>query len=149
MTAVHAIGLVNLHNMASSSIVIFILPVSYLLLRIDVPLNTVLLINIIPWVLECVIDSWIIHSVLHFSVRRFFIHTYLRILAYGAVLLAIPYSITFAMPQDNFIRFLAVRTCSVITFCVVGFFFVLNQEGRQTALRFAREKLTNFRNRWH
>ena len=149
VTAVHAIGLVKLHNMASSSPVILILPVSYLLLRIDVPLNTVLLINIIPWVLECVIDSWIIHSVLHFSVRRFFIHTYLRILAYGAVLLAIPYSITFALPQDNFIRFLAVGTCSVITFCVVGFFFVLNQEGRQTALRFAREKLTNFRNRCH
>lgn len=147
VTAVHAIGLVKLHNMASSSIVILILPVSYLLLKLGVPLNTVLLINIIPWVLECAIDSWIIHSVLHFSVRRFFIHTYLRILAYGAVLLAIPYSITFAMPQDNFIRFLAVGTCSVTTFCVVGFFFVLNQEGRQTALRFAREKLTTFRNR--
>lgn len=149
VTAVHAIGLVKLHNMASSSIVILILPVSYLLLKLGVPLNTVLLINIIPWVLECAIDSWIIHSVLHFSVRRFFIYTYLRILAYGAVLLAIPYSITFAMPQDNFIRFLAVGTCSVITFCVVGFFFVLNQEGRQTALHFAREKLTNFRNRCH
>lgn len=149
VTAVHAIGLVKLHNMASSSIVILILPVSYLLLKIGLPLNTVLLTNIIPWMLECVIDSWIIHSVLHFSVRHFFLHIYLRILAYGAILLAIPYSITFVMPQDGFIRFLAVGTCSVITFCLVGFFFVLNDEGRQTALRFAREKITALRQRAH
>lgn len=141
VTAVHAIGLVKLHNMASSSIVILILPVSYVLLRLELPLNAVLLINIIPWVLECVIDSYIIHSTLHFSMRHFFLHTYLRILAYGAVLLAIPYSITLAMPQDSFLRFLAVGTCSVVTYAVVVFFFVMNREGRKKTIRFIKEKL--------
>ena len=140
ITAVHTIGLVKTHNVASSSIVILILPVSYILLSLNVPLNTVLLINIIPWVLECVVDSFIIRSALNFSVRKFFFHTYLRILAYGLVLLAVPYSITLAMPQDSFVRFLIVGTCSVVTFCVVCFFFVMNKEGRQKAISFALEK---------
>ncbi len=140
VTAVHAIGLVKKHNLTSCSIVILILPTSYVLLSIGVPLNIVLLINIIPWVLECVVDSHIIRSALNFSIKDFFLNTYLRILFYGGVLLAVPYSITLLMPQDNLLRFLIVGATSVITFCIVSFFFVMNQEERETAARFTREK---------
>lgn len=148
VTAVHSIGLVKIHNLSSCSIVILILPISYVLFRSNVPLSTVLLINIIPWVMECVVDSLIIKSALNFSIRKFFLHTYLRIIAYGLVLLAVPYSITLAMPQDSFIRFLIVGTCSVITFSVVGFFFVMNQDGRQKTIQFIHEKWSDIRNKF-
>ena len=146
--AVHSIGLVKIHNLSSSSIVILILPISYVLLNLHVPLNTILLINIIPWVIECAVDSFIIRSALNFSIRKFFLHTYLRIIVYGLVLLAVPYSITLAMPQDSFIRFLIVGTCSVTTFCIVGFFFVMNQDGRQKTILFVHEKLGATRNKF-
>ena len=145
VTAVHSIGLVKIHNLSSCSIVILILPISYVLLSLNVPLNTVLLINIIPWVLECVVDSFIIRSALNFSVRKFFFHTYLRILAYGLVLLTVPYSITLAIPQDSFIRFIIVGTCSVVTFCVISFFFVMDNNGRKKIINLALEKINQLR----
>ena len=148
VTAIHSVGLVKIHNLSSCSIVILILPISYVLFRANVSLNTVLLINIIPWVMECVVDSFIIRSALNFSIRKFFLHTYLRIIAYGLVLLAVPYSITLAMPQDSFIRFLIIGTCSVLTFCIVGFFFVMNQDGRQKTVLFVHEKLGATRNKF-
>ena len=141
VTAVHAIGLVRIHNLSSSLIVILILPVSYFLLSLSVSLNTVLLINIIPWVLECVVDSLIIRSSLNFSVRKFFLHTYLRILAYGLILLAVPYSVTLILSQDSLARFLIVGTCSVITFCIVVFCFVMGKDARQKTISFILEKL--------
>ncbi len=141
VAAVHAIGLVRIHNLASSSVVISILPVSYVLLKLGVPLPVVFVINIIPWVLECVVDSFIIRRAISFSVSRFFLHTYLRILAYGCLLLAIPAAVTLWMPQDGFLRFLIVGTISVITFCAVVYFLVMNDAGRQMARDAVRTKI--------
>lgn len=143
ITAVHTIGLVKAHNLASSSIVILILPVSYTLLKLDFSLNTVLMINIVPWVIECIIDSIIIRSSLNFNVLHFFINTYFRILAYGIIMLLIPFSITLAIPQDSFIRFIIVGACSVITFSVVSFFFVLDKTGRQKTISLVQEKINS------
>ena len=140
VASVHAIGLVRRHNLTSCPIVLMILPVSYVLLRMEVPLPVVFLINIIPWVLECVVDSFIIRSAMEFSVREFFVKTYLRILAYGALLLAVPFSITLLMPQDGFLRFLVVGFCSVITFCAVSYFLVMNEEGREMTRRVIRNR---------
>ena len=138
VATVHAIGLVKRHNLTSCTIVLMILPVSYVLLKLRTPLAVVFLVNIIPWVLECVVDTFIIRSAMEFSVRDFFAKTYLRILAYGALLLAVPFSITLWMPQDGVLRFLAVGTSSVITFCAVSFFLVMNDEGREMTIRVIR-----------
>lgn len=133
VAAVHAIGLVRIHNLTSCSIVLTILPVSYVLLKLGLSLPVVFMINIIPWVLECVVDSFIIRRAISFSVSRFFLYTYLRILAYGCLLLAIPAAVTIWMPQDGFLRFLIVGSISVITFCAVVYFLVMNDAGRQMA----------------
>ena len=139
VTAVHSIGLVRAHNLSSCLIVILIVPISYILLRLDVSINIVLIINIVPWVLECVVDSLIISSCINFSLCRFFLHTYLRIIACGVLLLIVPYSITLVFPQDNFIRFLIVGSSSVVTFCVVVFFFVMNREGREKSIYYIKK----------
>ncbi|HBC69114.1 MAG TPA: hypothetical protein DCZ56_02030 [Sutterella sp.] len=148
VVSVHAAGLVRRHNLTSCPIVLMILPVSYVLLKMEVPLPVVFLINIIPWVLECVVDSFIIRSAMEFSVRDFFVKTYLRILAYGALLLAVPYSITLLMPHDGFLRFLVVGTCSVSTFCAVSFFLVMNEEGREMTCRVIRNRMTTVMKRF-
>ena len=148
VASVHAIGLVRRHNLMSSPILLMIIPVSYVLLKLNVSLPVVFLINIIPWVLECVVDSFIIQSAMEFSVRDFFVKTYLRILAYGVLLLAVPHSITLLMPQDGFLRFLVVGFCSVITFCAVSFLLVMNDEGRSITIRAIQKGMDQVRNRF-
>lgn len=149
ITAVHAVGLVKLHNLASSTTTLLVLPLVYVLLKLDLSLNVALLIAIIPWIVENFLDAYIISSVINFSVKNFFLKTYCRIFSYGFVLLAIPYSITWIIPEESFTRFIIVGMCSVITFSIVGFFFVLNREGRKMTIQMIKRKTKLFTRKFH
>jgi len=135
VSVIHSIGEVKRHNLLSCSVALLVLPVDYMLMRLDVPLWLVLSINIVPVVLQCIMDCFIIRSVIQLDLFHFLTHVYVKSFALGAVILVIGAIPCLAMSEDGILRFLVVVLHSSVSFCLVVYGFLLTESSRQEVWR--------------
>lgn len=80
VTGLHATGKIKWGNILSGSILLFIVPITYTLLKLNINIYIVLLINIIPWLIECLIDGILLGKYIGFSILNFYRSVYIPVI---------------------------------------------------------------------
>lgn len=131
VTGLHADGRMKLPNIYSGTVLLSIVPISWLLLKLGVSVYIVLIIGIIPWALETFIGGYILRMYSGFSLLRFYKHVYGVVIPIG-IITSIPLLLICSFMEENFLRFLIVGFTSVIISGILIYFFGISQSMRNT-----------------
>ena len=124
---IHATGNMKLSSILSSSILLLILPISWILLKIGIGLPIVLSINLMPWVCETMILAFLLYKYVNFSIIQYIKEVYGVVLII-MITVAVPlYCINISL-NESLLRLLSSCICSVTVSFIIIYRFVLNKE---------------------
>lgn len=135
---VHAVGKMKEVNLTAGLALLFILPISYVLLKLGVDPITVMMVNIIPWLFETFFELYYEHKFIGFPIWEFYKKVYLVVFPIAFLLLAVPYLAHIYLPFGGWVRFLVVGTISVITSVVVIYYLGLSKHLREMLMNKAK-----------
>jgi len=111
----HAVGLMKMPNVVAGSFILFFIPLSYFLLKHGWDPISIVAINIIPWIVESIVDLYYSNKYCGFPILRFLKEVYGRIMFVGIIMFAVPTTVFFLTSTEDWRRFLLVNTTSVCT----------------------------------
>lgn len=123
----HATGKLKWPNILAGTVLLLIVPITYILLKLNINIYIVLLINIIPWLLECMIDGIILGKYIGFSIIRFYKSVYLPII----ILTIICYFILMSIHPliiNEWIRLISITLINVIILSILIYFMILTSK---------------------
>lgn len=131
VTGIHANGRMKWPNVLSGSVLLSIVPISWVLLKMGVSMYVVLIIGIIPWVVETFITGSILGRYTGFSIGKFYKYVYGVVFPIGIVSSLPLFAVCYYMEEGGS-RFLIVGITSVIVCCILIYFFGLSPIMRNT-----------------
>lgn len=131
--AIVATGNVKTLNLCLAPIEIMILPIIYMALKIFDSPTVVYWISALPSLMKFSVNLILLHKLIDFPMWRYVRVVFLKNIAVVGVALIIPLYIHSSMLED-FWRFLAVGSASVVCTLVLMWFTVLNKEIKQMVL---------------
>ena len=134
MRSLHAVGNIRMMNILVGTLLVLILPFSYLLFWLGCSANTVMLANIIPWLIAIPIRLALLKKYIGFPFWRYISEVFLKGGVIAVLICLLPYVIHMAIPQEGFIRFLYVGLASVVSSVFVIYFFGINKQMKQQLL---------------
>ena len=82
---IHAVGNMKAVNILAGGNLLLILPATWIMLRYGIDLKTVLIINIIPWLIEPVIEMILLDRYIGFPIKKFYTYVYGNVLSISVV----------------------------------------------------------------
>lgn len=136
----HASGKLKMPNLTAGLVLIMILPVSYLLLRFGYSPVVIFWVNVIPWILETLIDTYWLYKYVGFPMGKFYKEVYLRVIPLSVLMFLIPYSIHQQL-ETGWITLIVVCLVSVICsiFCIA--YLGISKDQRILVFNFVRSKV--------
>lgn len=125
-----ATGKLKWPNILAGSVLLLIVPVTYILLKYNINIYIVLLINIIPWLLECLIEGIILGKYIGFSIIKFYKSVYIPI----ALLIVICYSILLSIYpfiNNEWIRLFTLTIINTIILSILIYYTVLTVKQKE------------------
>lgn len=104
---IFATGKLKTANLTAGIVLMLILPVTYILLTIGIPLKYAMIVTLIPWFVETLIESTLLHKYIGLPVVKFYRMTYLVVFSIGTIMLLSVSAICFFM-EDGWLRFMVV-----------------------------------------
>lgn len=104
---IFATGKLKTANLTAGIVLMLILPVTYILLKIGIPLKYAMIVTLIPWFFETLIESTLLHKYIGLSVVKFYRMTYFVVFSIGTIMLLAVSAICFFM-EDGWLRFIVV-----------------------------------------
>ena len=135
----HATGQLKMPNLTSGIILIMILPVSYLLLRLGCSAVVIFTVNVIPWILETIIDSYWLYKYVDFPMGKFYKEVYGRVIPISLLMFLVPFCVHQQM-ADKWLSFLVVCMVSVICSILCIVYLGISKEQRIMVFNYARLK---------
>ena len=120
--ALHATGNIKLMNILVGLLLLLILPATYLMFRLGCPPETVLYINIIPWIIAIPIRLILLYRYCHFPVMSYIKKVLVLGVVIASICYAIPYSVYSLLSLDKLEQFLIVGMVSMISSSSIIFF---------------------------
>lgn len=133
VTAMHATGQMKLLNITVGSILLLIVPVSYVCFRLGLSPEQVLLINIIPWIVVPFIRVFLVkkYSQGKFPVGQYLYQVVLKTTAMALLMFVPIWLFSYYMQSyTDWIRFCAIFTCSLVFSAMVIYYIGLEQKYR-------------------
>lgn len=127
---IHAVGKMKTVNILAGSNLLMILPVSYLLLKLNAGLHVVMIVSIIPWFIEVLIESCLMQKYVGFSVVKFYKNVYGTVFPILIASSIVPAVICYFM-EDGWLRFFIVGLVSVVISVSLVYNFSLSQHMRE------------------
>ena len=123
--AMHAIGNIKAMNLMVGTLLFLILPFTYLFFKMGFSVSTVLLLNIIPWLIAIPIRLYLLKVYVNFPFGKFMVQVIL-----GGLLIALScYSISFliykSLTFDGLFRFLVFAALSITASAILIYVFVV------------------------
>jgi O-antigen/teichoic acid export membrane protein len=137
-TIVQATGKLKRSSLLQGIINLLILPISYVLLRLDYLPETVLYVNIFIYVVDLFLRQYIVKSLVNFSVFQFFVKVLLPILIVTIITISICYFLN-AYLERNFLGLLFFSMFSTLQICATIFFVGINKQERQFIIQKIRQ----------
>lgn len=137
----HATGMMKMPNITAGIVLLMILPVSYLLLKLGCSPVVIFVVNVIPWVLETIIDSYWLYKYVDFPIGVFYKEVYGKVIPLSLMMLLVPYSIHLILKYD-WVSFFAVCLVSVVTSTLCIAYLGISKDQRTTAFNYIRSKIT-------
>lgn len=133
VTAIHATGQMKLLNITVGSILLLIVPVSYVCFRLGLSPEQVLLINIIPWIVVPFIRVFLVKksSQGKFPVGQYLYQVVLKTTAMALLMFVPIWLFSYYMQSyTDWIRFCAIFTSSLVFSAMVIYYIGLEQKYR-------------------
>lgn len=133
VTAMHATGQMKLQNITVGSILLLIVPVSYVCFRLGLSPEQVLLINIIPWIVVPFIRVFLVkkYSQGKFPVGQYLYQVVLKTTAMALLMFVPIWLFSYYMQSyTDWIRFCAIFTSSLVFSAMVIYYIGLEQKYR-------------------
>lgn len=93
----HAVGKLKWPNILSGSNLLLILPIAYILLKCGFSLHIVMLVSIIPWIFENVIDGLLLKKYIGFPISQYYTFVLRNVILIGIVAFILPLFISHYM----------------------------------------------------
>lgn len=132
ITAMHATGKMKMLNLTVGILLLVIVPESYILFKLGLSPETVMLFNIIPWILCIPLRLYWLNKYTNreFPVSYFLLKVVVKGVALTFMMFVIPYCVSCLIPNDGWSRFLAVGISSVISSSLIIYYLGLNKDLR-------------------
>lgn len=140
---VHAVGKLKWFSISTGSILLLIVPASWVLLKLGINLNVVLCINIIPWLIEAFITANILNRYIGFNVLSFYKKVYGIIIPIGIVS-ALPLTYIYCIVDEGFVRFILVGFTSCLVTGALIYKYGIDNNIKQIVL----SKIITFKKRF-
>lgn len=126
----HATGKIKMGNILSGSVLLLIVPITYILLKFNINIYIVLLVNIIPWLIECLIDGLLLEKYVGFSVIRFYKSVYspiivLTVICYFILLCLYPFI------DNEWIRLFTLTIINTVILSILIYYTVLSAKQKE------------------
>ena len=131
MKALHAIGNIRLMNILVGGLLLLILPLSYFLFYIGFSPETVLLCNIIPWILAIFVRLMLLKYYINFPVWQYIYEVLIKGVFVSGLICFISFCVQNLIQEGDFWRFVLVGLASILTSILVIYFIGLNDHMRQ------------------
>lgn len=129
MTAAQASGKIKLYQSVVGGLLLFILPISYLLLKIGLPPQTTIYVNIGISIIALVARLCILNRLINLSIKHFVQNTLLRILPIIGISIAFSLIAKYYINQD-IIRFILVCLISVLSIATTTYWIGITKKER-------------------
>lgn len=130
---VHATGKMKLPNLLAGSVLLFSLPLSYLLFKLGVSLHTVMVVTLLPWLAETFIDLSLLKRYVGLSRRVFYRRSYGVIIPMGIIMFAPLFFICSEMEQ-GWLRFILNMMVSAVWGGLLIFRFGMTTHMREAVM---------------
>ena len=128
---VHAVGKMRGPNLTAGVGLVMIIPVSYILLKFGANPITVMLINLLPWLLETFFNLYFVNKYIGFPLLTFYKRVYLVVLPIAVLLVAVPYFVKISLPFEGWHGFLIVGFVCVISSFLIIYYIGLTKSMRE------------------
>lgn len=129
ITAMHATGKMKMVNLTVGVILLIIVPMSYSFFKIGWPVEWVVAVNVVPWVMVPFIRLYWVNKYCNgkFPIKRYLTKAYLRMPVLAILMYIFPYMVKLQFPEDDVVTFIVVGCTSVITSAVIIYFFAMDE----------------------
>ena len=129
--AVHAVGRMKAVNLTSGTVLLLILPVSYILLRFGVSPVTVFWVNLIPWFIELFFDLYWLNRYIDFPFFGFYKQVYAVVFPLAFLMFVIPYGLKQYLDLDGWLSLIVTCGVSTISTCLIVCYFGISKNLRK------------------
>ena len=126
----HAIGNIRMMNILVGSLLLMILPLSYILFWLGSSPEIVLFFNIIPWLVAIPIRLFLLKKYINFNFFKYIMEVLVKGSIITMLTLILPYIVQKSLSFEGLLRFLTVGITSVISSCLIIYFLGLNKQLR-------------------
>lgn len=140
----HATGMMKMPNITAGIVLLMILPVSYILLNMGCSPVVIFVVNVIPWILETIIDSYWLYKYVGFPIGVFYKEVYGRVIPISLLMLFVPYLIHL-MLEYGWMDFFVVCFVSVATSSLCIAYLGITKAQRTMAFNYIRSKIARNR----
>lgn len=145
--AIHAVGKMKMVNLTAGSVLLLILPVSYILLKMGATPETVFAVNVIPWVFELFIELFWLNKYIDFPLWGFYKQVYGLVIPLALLMFAIPYIVKLLSGLDGWLALILTGIVSVLSTSIIVYFLGIPQSMRKRVLGFVEAKISQIRNK--
>ncbi len=122
---IHAVGKMKMPNILAGGVLLLILPISYILMKAGISLYTILIVNLIPWLIECLIEIILLNKYIGVSVVRFYRFVYMNVFLIGIFAL-FPVIVINQLMDQGWWRLITITFVSCIVLSFLVYFWGLN-----------------------
>lgn len=140
VTIVHATGKMKWPNLIAGSVLLLIVPVSYILLKLGVGVKAIYVVNVLPWIFDAGWNIFIVRRYTGAETLEYFPQVFLKVLIILSISSLTTY-LVFKNMEYGFIRLLAVVLCSTITSLATIYCFGMSKKERDFTNSIIRRKL--------
>ena len=138
--AMQAYGKIRNYNLAVGGFILTILPISYLLLKIGLPPETVFYVSIVVCALAIVVRLFFVHYCVGLSLKMYVRSVVWPMTVVTVLSLALPCVVALSV-ENELLRFFAVLTVTITTTTFAVFFIGLTASERLSVICIMKEKL--------
>ena len=128
---IHAVGNMKAVNILAGGNLLLILPATWIMLKLGIELETVLIINIIPWLIEPIIEMILLNKYIGFPIMRFYTYVYGNVLSISVISYILTLLVHRAISNEIAAFFAACSTSVIVSGCLI-YYWGLNKTMRNT-----------------
>lgn len=128
---IHAVGKMKWVNLIAGGCLLLIMPLSYLCLKAGISLHLVLIIIVLPWFGEALIDAIFLSKYTKFKITAFYIRVYGAVFLITSAAFVLPMLLYYCMPP-GWKRFVVVLGCSILWSGILIYKFGISSTVRNT-----------------
>ncbi len=132
VTAMHATGKMKMLNITVGVLLLVIVPESYILFKLGMTPEIVMMVNVIPWILCIPLRLYWLRRYTNneFPVSHFLSHVVLKGVCLAILMFVFPYYVYDLIQEEGWIRFISVGITSVISSGTIIYFLGLDKNMR-------------------